>query len=175
MIKRARLGWVSVVVQLWSHVSLQPHRVQCSQLPCPSVSPGVAQIHVIGLVMLSNCLILCRPLFSACSPSFPASRVFSNELTLHIRWPEYWSFSISPSTEYSGLISFRIDSFDLLVWISLEMPPVLHRVEDLVWVTDGGIFRQVQLREGCPSGVPSVSLACWQVQIVPLAGAQLTV
>ena len=83
--------------------------------------------------------------------------------------------SISPSTEYSGLISFRIDSFDLLVWISLEMSPVLHRVEDLVWVTDGGILRQVQLREGCPSGVPSVSLACWQVQIVPLAGAQLTV
>ena len=129
----------------------------------------------IGLVMPSNHLILCRPLFSSCSPSFPASGVFCNDLTLHIRWPEYWSFSISPSTEYSGLISFRIDSFDLLVWISFEMSPVLHRVEDLVWVTDGGILRQVQLREGCPSGVPSVSLACWQVQIVPLAGAQLTV
>ena len=128
----------------------------------------------VGLVMLSNRLILCCPLFSSCSQSFPAW-VFSNELALHIKWPEYWSFSISLSAEYSGWISFRIDSFDLLVWASLEMPPILHRVEDLVWVTDGSIPHQVQLREGCPSGVPSISLSCWQVQIVPLAGAQLTV
>ena len=65
-------------------------------------------------VMPSNHLLLCHPLLL---PSvFPSTRVFSNESTLHITWPKYWSFSfsISPSTEYSGLISFRIDRFDLL-------------------------------------------------------------
>ena len=66
-------------------------------------------------VMPSNHLILCRPLLLL--PSiFPSIRVFSNELVLHIRWPKYcnFSFSISPSNEYSGLISFRMDWFDLL-------------------------------------------------------------
>ena len=66
-------------------------------------------------VMPSNHLILCRP--HLLPPSiFPVIRVFSSELTLHFRWPKYWSFSfsISPSYEYSGLISFRIDWIDLL-------------------------------------------------------------
>ena len=65
--------------------------------------------------MSSNHLILCRPLLPP--PSiFPSIRVFSNESVLHIRWPKYWSFSfsISPSNEYSGLLSFRIDWLDLL-------------------------------------------------------------
>ena len=52
--------------------------------------------------------------FSSCFQSFPSIRVFSSESVLYIRWPKYWSFSISPSNEYSGLISFRIDRFDLL-------------------------------------------------------------
>ena len=68
----------------------------------------------IELVMPSNHLILCHPLLLL--PSiFPSIRVFSNESVLHIRWPVYWSFSfsISPFNEYSGLISFRIDWFDL--------------------------------------------------------------
>ena len=68
----------------------------------------------IELVIPSNHLILCHPLLL---PSiFPSIRVFSNESVLHIRWPKYWSFSfsISPSNEYSGLTSFRIDWFDLL-------------------------------------------------------------
>ena len=67
----------------------------------------------IMLVMSSNHLMLCCP-FSSCLQSFPASCIFANESVLHIRWPEYRSFSISPSSEYSGLISFRIDWFDLL-------------------------------------------------------------
>ena len=66
----------------------------------------------IESVMPSNLLILCRPLLLL--PSiFPSIRVFSNESALHIRWPNYWSFSISPSNEYSGLISFMIDWLDL--------------------------------------------------------------
>ena len=69
----------------------------------------------IELVMPSNHLILCHPLLLP--PSiFPSIKVFSNESVLHIRWPKYWrfSFSISPSSEYSGLISFRMDWLDLL-------------------------------------------------------------
>ena len=67
----------------------------------------------IESVMPSNLLILCHRLLLL--PSiFPSIRVFSNELALHIKWPKYWSFSISPSSEYSGLISFRIDWFDFL-------------------------------------------------------------
>ena len=66
----------------------------------------------IELVMPSNHLILCHPLLLL--PSiFPSIRVFSSESDLHIRWPKYWSF-ISPSSEYSGLISFRMDWFELL-------------------------------------------------------------
>ena len=68
----------------------------------------------IKLVMPSKHLILCHPLLLL--PSiFPSIRVFSNESVFHIRWPKYWSFSISPSNEHSGLISFRMDWLDLLV------------------------------------------------------------
>ena len=69
----------------------------------------------IESVMTSIHLILCRPLLLP-SSFFPSIRVFSNESALHIRWPKYWSFSfnISPSNEYSGLISYRMDRLDLL-------------------------------------------------------------
>ena len=85
-----------------------------ARLLCPSLSPSVcSKLMSIESVMPSNHLILCRPLLLL--PSiFPSFRVSSNELVLHIRWPKYWSFSMSPSSEYSGLISFRIDCFGLL-------------------------------------------------------------
>ena len=67
----------------------------------------------IESVIPSNHLILCRPLLLLPSV-FPSIRVFSNESALRIRWSKYWCFSISPSNEYSGLISFRMDWFDLL-------------------------------------------------------------
>ena len=78
-------------------------------------SQSLLKLMSIELVMPSNHLILCHPLLL--SPStFPSIRVFSNESTLRMRWPKYWSFSfsISPSNEYSGLISFRMDWLDLL-------------------------------------------------------------
>ena len=77
--------------------------------------PEFAQVHAHWVAMLLNHLILCRPLLFL--PSiFPSIRVFSSELALCIRWPKNWSFSfsISPSSEYSGVIFFRIDWFDLL-------------------------------------------------------------
>ena len=85
------------------------------QAPLSStVSWSLLQFMPTELVMLSNHLILCYPLLFLLS-IFPSFRVFSNESALHIRWPNYWSFSISPFNEYSGLISFRIDWFNLLV------------------------------------------------------------
>ena len=83
---------------------------------CPSPnSQCLLKLMSIEVVMPFNHLILCQPLLLL--PSiFPSIRVFSNESVLHIRWPKYWtfSFSISPSNEYSGLISFRMDWLDLL-------------------------------------------------------------
>ena len=78
-------------------------------------SHSLLKLVSIELVMPSNHLILCHPLLLPPS-NFPSIRVFSNESVLHIRWPKYWSFSfsISPSSEYSGLISFRMDWLDLL-------------------------------------------------------------
>ena len=84
-------------------------------LPVHQQLPELTQTHVIESVMPSNHLILCGPLLLP--PSiFPCIRVFSKVSALHIRWPIYWSFSfsISPPSEHSGLISFRIDWFDLL-------------------------------------------------------------
>ena len=94
--------------------SLQPHELQHARPPCPSPTPRVYSMSIES-VMPSNHLILCRP-FLLPPSIFPSIRVFSNESFLHIRWPKYWSFSfsISPSNDYSGLISFRIDWLDLL-------------------------------------------------------------
>ena len=81
--------------------------------PSFTISRSLPKLMSIESVMPSNHLILCRPLLLL--PSiFPSIRVFSSESVLHIRWPKCWSFSISPSNEYSEMISFRIDRFDLL-------------------------------------------------------------
>ena len=79
-----------------------------------SLSWSLLKLMSIELVMPYNHLILCCPLLLP-PPIFPSTRVFSNESVLHIRWPKYWHFSfiISPSNEYSGLISFRMDWLDL--------------------------------------------------------------
>ena len=80
-----------------------------------TISKSLLKLMSIESVMPSNHLILCRPLLLLPSV-FPSIKVFSNESALHVRWPKYWSFSfsISLSSEYSGLISFRMDWFDPL-------------------------------------------------------------
>ena len=105
------------VVQLLSHVKLfaTPGIEACQALLLSTISQSLLRFLSTELVMPSNHLILCCPLLLL--PSiFPSIRVFSNESTLHIRWPKYWSFSfsISPCNDYSGFISFRSDRFDLL-------------------------------------------------------------
>ena len=104
-----------LVVQSLSGVRLFPHGLQHTRLPCPSPSSSLLKLMSIKSVMPSNRLVLCHPLLLL--PSiFPNIRVLFNKSALHITWPKYWSFSfsISSSNEYSGLISFRIDWFDLL-------------------------------------------------------------
>ena len=103
-------------------LSISISHVQLSVTPMDCSTPGFPVLHClhsllkfmsIKSMMLSNHLILCCPLLLL--PSiFPSVRIFSNELALHIRWPKDWSFSFSiyPSNEYSGLISFRTDLFD---------------------------------------------------------------
>ena len=78
-----------------------------------TISWRLLKLMSIESIMPSSHLILCRPLLLLPSV-FPSIRIFSSELALHVMWPKYWSFSISPSNEYSGLISFRMDWLDLL-------------------------------------------------------------
>ena len=108
---------IVAVVQLLSHVRLFaiPWTAALQASLSFTISQSLLKLMYIELMIPSNQLILCRPLLLL-SSVFPSIRVFSDELALHIRWPNSWSFtfSISPSNEYSGLISFRIDWFDLL-------------------------------------------------------------
>ena len=95
--------------------TLQTHGLQHARLPCPSPTPRAYSNSCLLSLMPSNHLILCRPLLLSPSNS-PSIRVFSNESVLRIRWPKFWSFSLSlsPSNEYSGQFSCRIDRMDLL-------------------------------------------------------------
>ena len=102
-------------VQLLSHVRLfvTPWTVALQASLSITSSWSLLKVISIASMMPSNHLILCYPLLLL--PSiFPSIRIFSNESVLCIRWPKYWSFSISPSDEYSGLISFRMDWLELL-------------------------------------------------------------
>ena len=108
-----------VVIQLLGHLPFRlfviPWTVACQASLFFTISWSWLKLLSTESLTLSNHLILGCPLLLLLS-IFPSIRVFPNELTLHIRWPKYWSFSfsISPSNEYSGLISFRIDWFDFL-------------------------------------------------------------
>ena len=107
-------GQFSSVTQLCPTIR-DPMDCRTPAFPVHHQLPELLKLMSIELVMPTKHLILCRPLLLP--PSiFPSIRVFSNESDLHIRWPKYWSFSfsISPSSEYSGLISFRMDWLDLL-------------------------------------------------------------
>ena len=112
-----------VIFQLLSHVQLfgVPWTAACQTSLSFTISGSLLKLMFIESMMPSNHLILCHPLLLLFS-IFSSISVFSNESALHIRWPKYWSFSfsISPSNEYSGLISIRIDWFDLAVQETLK-------------------------------------------------------
>ena len=96
--------------------SLQPRESQHARPPCPSPTPGVHSNSCPSSPWCHPDISSSRPLLLL-PPIPPSIRAFSSESTLHMRWPEYWSFSfsISPSNEYSGLISFRMDWLDVLI------------------------------------------------------------
>ena len=111
-----KLRWLSTecfAVRLLSWVWLfaTPWTAACQAPLSFTISQSLLKFMSVESVMPFNHHILCRPLLSLV---FPSIKVFSIELALRIRWPKYWSLSLSPSNEYSGLISFKIDWFDLL-------------------------------------------------------------
>ena len=126
----------------------------------------LAQMHIYRLVIPSNHLILCLPLLLP--PSiFPSIRVFSSESDLHIRWPRYWSFSfsISPSDEYSGLISFRMDWFDLLA-VQGTLKSLLQHHSSKPSILRCSAFFMVQLSH--PYKTPGKTVALTRRQMLPL-------
>ena len=128
--------------------SLQPQGLQHARSPCPHHFPELAQTHVhrVGDAIQSSQL-----LSSPSPPAFNLSQhqVFSNESVLHIRWPEYWSFSFSirPSNDYSGLISLRIDWLDLLA-IQGTLKSLLQHHSAKTSILQCSVFFMVQLSHG---------------------------
>ena len=107
---------------------MRPHELQHIRLSCPSPTPGACSNSFPSSVMASNHLVLCH-LLPSLPLIFPSIKILSNESAIFIRWPKYWSFSISvsPSNEHPGLISFRMDWLDLLsVQRTLKSLPQHH-------------------------------------------------
>ena len=152
-------GWIDgdMIKQVFSSVAQSCpalcHPMDCSTPGFPAItnSQNLLKLMFMVLVMPSNYFILCHPLLVFCRlllllPSiFPSIRVFSDESVLHIRWPKYWSFnfSINFSNEYSGLISFRIYWFDLVVQGTLKS--LLQHHSSKVSILQHSAFFVVQL------------------------------
>ena len=136
-----------VVVPLLSHVQLfvTPWTAAHQSSLSLTISQSLLKLTFIESVMPSNHLILCCPLLLL-SSIFPSIRVFSNELAFYIRWPKYWSFrfSISPSNEYSGLISITIDWLDLLA-VQGTLKSLLQHHSSKASVLQYSAFFMVQL------------------------------
>jgi len=134
-------------VRLLSHVQLfaTPWTEACQASLSITNSQSLLKLMSIVSVMPSNQLILCHPLLLPHS-IFPNIRIFSNESALCIRWPKYWSFSfsISPSNEYSGLISFRMDWLDFLAVQGILKSLLQHR-SSKASILQGSAFFIVQL------------------------------
>ena len=141
--------------------SLQPHGLQHPRLPCPSLSPRACSNSCpLSWWFHPTISTSCHPLLLLPSV-FPSIRVFSNESALLIRWPKYWnfSFSISPSNEYSGLISFRIDWFDLAVQGALKSRLQHHSSKASIF--QGSAFFMVQLSHPYMTTGKTIALTRW--------------
>ena len=140
---------------------LPPHGLQYARPPSPSPTPGAYSNTSIESVMPPNHLILCCPLLLL--PSiFPSIKVFSNESVLHIRWQKYWSFSFSirPSNEYSGLISFRMDWLDLLAVQGILESLLQHHSSEASILRHSAFFR-VQLSHPYMTTGRIIALTRW--------------
>ena len=141
--------------------SLWPHGLQCQASLSFTISQSLLRFLRIESVMPSNHLTLCCPLLLL-PWIFPSIRVFSNELALHIRGPKYWSFSfsISPSSEYSGLISFRTDWFDLLA-VQRTLNSLLQHHSSKASIFWCSAFFMVQLSHPYMTTVKTIALTIW--------------
>ena len=165
------LKWnFAVVVQSLTHVQFfpTPWTAACQSFLSFIMSWNLLKFVSIETVILSNDLMLCFSL--PLLPSiFPSVRVFSNESALHIRWPKFWSFSInmSPSNEYSGLISFRIDQFDLhAIQETLKSVLQLHSLK--ASILQHSAFFMVQLSHLYMTTWKTIALTmgfCWQSDV----------
>ena len=154
-------------VQSLSHIQLFATSWTAAHQPSLSItnSWSLFKLMSIKLVMLSNHLILCHPLLLL--PSiFPSIRVFSNGPVLHLRWPKYWSFgfSISPSNEYSGLISFRMDWLDLPAVQGTLKSLLQHHSSkaSILWLST---FFVVQLSHSGKKHNFDWTVLCWQSNV----------
>ena len=142
--------------------SLWPHGLQHARPPCLSptrrvYSKSCPLSRWCHQTILSSVIPFC-----SCLQSFPSTRVFSNQLTLCIRWPKYWSFSfsISPFKEYSELISFRIDWFDLLA-VQGTLKSLLHHHNSKASILQCSAFFMVQLSHPYMITRKSIALTNW--------------
>jgi len=141
--------------------SLRPHRLQHARLCCPSPSrracsnscPWSWRCHPTILFILCHPLLLWPPVLSNI-------RVFSNESVLHIRWPKYWSFSITPSNEYSGLISLRMDWLDLLA-VQGTLKSLLQHHSSKASILQRSAFFMVQLSRAYMITETPIPLTIW--------------
>ena len=150
-----------VVVQSLSHVHLfaTPWTEACQASLSSTISLSFLKLMPIESVKPSNHLILCRPIFLL--PSiFSNIRIFSSELALRIRWPTYWSFGINPSSEYSGLISFRIDWFDLLA-VQGTLKSLLQHHSSKASILQCLAFFMVQLSHPHMTTGRNIALTVW--------------
>ena len=141
--------------------SLQPHVLQYFRLPCPSLSLSLLRLMSIESMMPSNHLILCCPLLLLPSV-FPSIRVFSSESALGIRWTKYWNFSfrVNTSHEYSELISFKIDWFDLLA-VQRTLKRLLQHHSWKASILQCSAFLMVQLIYLYTTTGKTVALTIW--------------
>ena len=140
--------------------SLWPHGLQCTRLSITN-SWSLLKLMSIESVMPSNHLILCCP-FLLPPSILPSIRVFSNESVLHSRWPKYWSynFSINPSNECSGLISFRVDWLDLLV-VQETLKSLFQHHSSKVLILQYSAFFTVQLSHPYMTTGKTIALTRW--------------
>ena len=124
---------------------LQPHGLYHTRLPCPPPTPGTCSNSCLSSQWCHENISFCHPLLLLCS-IFPSIRVFLNESVLHIKWSKYWSFSYSviPSKEIPGLISFRMDWLDLLA-VQGTLKSLLQHHRSKASILQGSAFFIVQL------------------------------
>ena len=141
---------------------MTPWTAACQASLSLTISWSLLKLMSIKWVMPSNHLILCHPFLLLPSVNFPSIRIFPNESALLIRWPKYWSFSlnISRSNEYPGLISFRIDWFDLLV-VQRTLKSLLQHHNSKASILQCSAFFMVQLSHPYMTIGKTITLTIW--------------